>query len=321
MATSAEAFSPRFLGAHRVPDFFIVGHHKSGTTALYEMLRRHPQIFMPALKEPRFMASDLRALVPASPSSRLPQTLEQYLSLFDDASPEQLAGEASPSYLRSHAAATAIAELQPQARIIAILREPAGFVRSLHLQLQQEHVEHERDLSRAVAAEEIERDGKRIRRYADHVHYVEQLQRYEAAFPAAQVLVLIYDDFRADNEATLRRVLRFLEVSDDAPIEVLEANPTVGVRSMRMDAAVRGLYMGSNPLIRGARTTIKTLIPDRLRGGVLQALRRRVVYAPPPPADERVMLELRRRYKDEVVALSEYLGRDLVAEWGYEGIG
>ena len=68
----------------RVPDFFIVGHHKSGTTALYEMLRRHPQIYMPDLKEPRFFARDLRFQFEPKTSGRLPNTLEEYLSLFDD---------------------------------------------------------------------------------------------------------------------------------------------------------------------------------------------------------------------------------------------
>ena len=33
------------------------------------------------------------------------------------------------------------------------------------------------------------------------------------------------------------------------------------------------------------------------------------------------MLELRRRFKPEVVALSEYLGRDLVTLWGYDDLG
>jgi hypothetical protein len=320
MTRSAEIPRPTYVGRHRVPDFFIVGHHKSGTTALYEMLRRHPQIFMPSIKEPRYMASDLRALVRPSPASVLPQTLEEYLSLFDAASEDQRVGEASPSYLRSQTAAGAIAELQPAARIIAILREPASFVRSLHLQLLQEHVELEKDLGRAVAGEQLERQGRRVRRYADHVHYVEQLRRYHAAFSPEQVLVLIYDDFRADNEATVRRVLRFLEVDDQAPIEALEANPTVGVRSMRADAAVRRLYMGSNPLLRGARATLKGLIPDRLRGPALASVRRRVLYGSPPPTDEQVMMELHRRFKGEVVALSDYLGRDLVELWGYDGV-
>src|SRR3982074_822247 len=129
--------------AGRVPEFFIVGHHKSGTTALYEMLRRHPEIFMPTLKEPRFFGSDLHALANA-PAGTRPETLEEFPALFEGARPQQRVGEASPSYLRSQRAAGEIAALQPAARCIAILREPASFVRSMHLQLVQEHVETEK---------------------------------------------------------------------------------------------------------------------------------------------------------------------------------
>ena len=46
--------------------------------------------------------------------------------------------------------------------------------------------------------------------------------------------MLIYDDFRADNEGTVRRVLRFLEVDEDAPVEVTEANPTIRMRSQKL---------------------------------------------------------------------------------------
>src|ERR1700730_10200553 len=136
MTSSAEPATPARASQRRVPDFFIVGHHKCGTTALYEMLRRHPQIYMPELKEPRFFASDLRALLGTAPGG-LPQTYEEYLALFDPAEPQQRVGEASPSYLRSSVAAGAIAEVAPAARSTAILREPASFVRSLHLQLMQ----------------------------------------------------------------------------------------------------------------------------------------------------------------------------------------
>src|SRR5947209_12901918 len=194
MTTSTEKRARLQRG--RIPDFFIVGQHKSGTTALYEMLRRHPQIYMPDLKEPRYFASDLKL----RPLPGYPETYEDYLALFEAAAPDQRAGEASPSYLRSAIAAGAIAEVQPAARIIAILREPASFVRSFHLDLVQRHVESEKDLRKAFADEEHVRHGVRERRYSDHLHYVEQLRRYHAAFPPEQVLVLIYDDFRHDNE-------------------------------------------------------------------------------------------------------------------------
>src|SRR6266446_5573790 len=109
----------------RVPDFFIVGHAKSGTTALYEMLRQHPQIYMPDHKEPWFFAR----------SNPHPQTN----------------GERSTSYLWSTTAAGRIAEVRPDARIVAIFREPASFLRSLHLQLVTNRHETEKDLSKAIA--------------------------------------------------------------------------------------------------------------------------------------------------------------------------
>jgi hypothetical protein len=304
----------------RIPDFFIVGHHKSGTTALYEMLRRHPQIYMPDLKEPRFFASDLRSPGDRSPAGRLPSTLEEYLALFEAARPDQRVGEASPSYLRSRTAAREIAELQPGARCIAILREPASFVRSLHLQLVQEHVEQEQDLARAISNEHIVRDGRPVRRYSDHVRYVEQLRRFEEAFPPQQLLVLIYDDFRRENRETVRRVLRFLQVDDAAPVEPIEANPTVSVRSLRLDRMVRSLYGERGPLSRSMKAAVRALVPERLRHEAMRTLRRRVVYGEPQAPDERLMGELRDRYRPEVIALSEHLGRDLVALWGYDDV-
>jgi sulfotransferase family protein len=304
----------------RAPDFFIVGHHKSGTTALFQMLRAHPQIYMPELKEPRFFASDLRPLFEPSPSARLPHTLDEYLALFDAAGPEQRVGEASPSYLRSSTAAAAIAALYPAARIIAILREPASFVRSLHLQLVRDRVETERDLARAFAAESIVRAGRSVLRYSDHVRYVEQLCRYGAVFPPQQVLVLIYDDFRADNEGTVRRVLRFLDVDDAQPIAAVEANPAVQVRPGSVRRKAVSLYGGHGPLAR-ALTAGVGLLPRGGRGReALRAIRRRLLYTDPPPADVEVMAELRRRFKGEVLALSEYLDRDLVRLWGYESV-
>jgi hypothetical protein len=327
MTASAERSASGLASARRLPDFFIVGHHKCGTTALYEMLRVHPQIYMPDLKETWFFARDLE--VRFQTSSWLPRTLEEYLSLFAAAGAGQRAGEATPSYLLSRTAAASIAELQPDARIIAILREPGAFLRSLHLQSVKNHAETEPDFGKALALEELRREGKAIPSeaarpqellYSEHVRYVEQLRRYHAVFGSEQVLVLIYDDFRADNEGTVRRVLRFLDVDDSVEIEVIEANPTFGVRSVRAYDLVRSLYLGRGPLARGAKAVIKTVTPQQLRRDGMVALRRRVLYSKPPAADEELMRELRRRFRGEVVALSEYLGRDLVRLWGYESV-
>ncbi|HTW43576.1 MAG TPA: sulfotransferase [Solirubrobacteraceae bacterium] len=313
----------------RVPDFFIVGHAKSGTTALYEMLRAHPQIYMPASKEPWFFAEELLERTPPRPGGT-PQTLAEYRSWFEAARPDQLAGEASALYLWSHTAAARIAQARPDARIIAILREPASFLRSLHLQFVQVYVETENDFATALALEPARRRGEHVPRhtywpqallYSEHVRYVEQLRRYREVFAEGQLLVLIYDDFRADNKATVRGVLRFLDVDDSIPIEELDANPTVQVRSQRLNALVHGVSVGHGPVSLAAKAGVKALVPRRLRRGALEAAQRKLVFTRPQEPDEQLMDELRRRFKDEVVALSEYLDRDLVELWGYERVG
>jgi hypothetical protein len=316
----------------RVPEFFIVGHPKSGTTALWNMLRRHPQIYLPWPKEPYFFADELHPPA-ATPRTfgRTPDTLEEYLALFDAAKPDQRLGEASAPYLWSHTAAGRIAEVQPDARIIAILREPASFLHSLHLQFVQIYIEPEKDMRKAIALEDARREGKHVPSksfwgpqatlYSEYVRYVEQLRRYHDVFAPEQVLVLIYDDFRRENEATLRTVLRFLDVDDCAEMELVEANPSVHVRSLRADRLLRSLASGQGPVARSAKAVTKRLTPAWLYRDAFQALRRGLVYGAPRPPDEELTRELRSRFKGEVVALSEYLGRDLVTLWGYDRVG
>ncbi len=320
MTSSTRGAAPARRAGARVPDFFIVGHPKSGTTALYEMLRSHPEVFMPELKETLFFARELHPGI--RPQDRQPDTLEEYLALFSPAAPGQRAGEASPSYLRSRTAAARIAAVQPDARIIAILREPASFLRSMHLELLKDHVETEKDMRKAMAREQRRREEKPVLWYSmERVEYAAQVRRYRDAFPHEQVLVLIYDDFRTDNQATVRRVLRFLGVDDDVPVVDSEANRTVLVRSPRMYELHRSLYLGRGPVASAAKTAIKAVTSQRLRHDGLHQLRHRLLQGKPPPPDEELMHELRLRFKGEVEAVSEYLGRDLVTLWGYDRVG
>ncbi|MHB8233758.1 MAG: sulfotransferase family protein [Solirubrobacteraceae bacterium] len=326
-----EASAATAATAVRTPDFFIVGHQKCGTTALYMMLSQHPQIFMSDVKEPWFFARELR-LPSDKPSTRgRPNTLEEYLELFADAPADQLAGEASPQGVRSRLAAQEIAELRPDAKIVVLLREPAAFLRSLHLQFISTHIEDEPDLGRAMELEERRRQGKDVPSrslspqsllYTDHVHYAEQLRRLHDAFPREQVLVLIYEEFRRDNMAILRQVLEFLSVDPDVPIEPVETKKLEDVRSMRLHQLRRAIRKaGLNPAKRGRVVkTLDALPPRSLTGDSISAAFRRVAYRPQRSADDELMLQLRRRFKPQVEEAGEYLGRDLVTLWGYDRI-
>jgi hypothetical protein len=310
----------------RMPDFFIVGHEKCGTTALYKMLQAHPQVFMPERKEPRFFSWDLRAS-PPRPGADVPDTLERYLELFAPAEPTQRVGEASPQYIRSPGAAARIAAAQPEARIIAIFREPVAFLRSFHIQAVRSRLETERDLRRALALEPSRRAGRSMPPnthlswllYSEHVDYVEQLRRFYAAFPRGRVLPLIYEDYRRDNRGTLREVMRFLEIDETIPVETVETRRETyrAVRFMPLHGVTRRLRMARNwperadPITRVAAALAPRAARDAWR---------RIVYKVPEPLDRESELELRRRFKPQVEAFGEYLGRDLVALWGYEQV-
>jgi hypothetical protein len=312
----------------RLPDFFIVGHSKSGTTALYEMLKRHPQIYMPAGKEPWFFADELHERTPPRPEG-IPRSLEEYAGWFADALPEQRVGEASPQYLRSRSAARNIAQVQPDARIIAIFREPASFLHSLHLQFLQVNIETESDFGRALALESSRRDGHRVPRhtywpqsllYSEHTRYVEQLRRFHTVFPDSQVHVVIYEEFRDDNAGTVREILRFLEIDGTVPVEPLQANPTVRARSQALNEVVHAVGVGRGPISRAVKGSIKLVTPATLRRSAFHAVQQHVVFGGAPEPDATVISGLRSRLKPEVIALGEYLHRDLVKLWGYDSV-
>ncbi|HTD09847.1 MAG TPA: sulfotransferase [Solirubrobacteraceae bacterium] len=318
-------------GSRRLPDFFIVGHPKCGTTALWDMLKGHPQIYAPPNKEPYYFADELHPPA-ARPRSfgRTPDTLDEYLTLFEPASAEQRTGEASAPYLWSRTAAQRIAAVQPQARIIAILREPSSFLRSLHLQFVQIYIEPETDMRKALALEDSRREGKNLPEhafwgpggtlYSDYVRYVEQLLRYQTLFGPEQMLVLVYDDYRNDNEAIVRKVQRFLAVDDTYPLNVKESNPTVRVRSQRMHSLIHAVASRDGPLPRAVQGLAKTVGPHLISRQRAIEIRNRMLFTAPSAPDEQLMLELRRRFKPEVISLSEHLGRDLVTLWGYDDL-
>ena len=133
-------------------------------------------------------------------------------------------------------------------------------------------------------------------------------------------MTTVVEELPREDETTSQRILRFLEIDDSWAVPVLDANPTVAVRSLRADAAVRRLYAGRGPVWRALRGALTAMVPDRARRGLSRTLRRRVVYGGPPPADQAFMLELQRRFKPEVAALSEYLQRDLIKLWGYDAL-
>ena len=175
------------LGAQRpIPDFFIVGAPKCGTSSLHQYLRQHPDVFLPAHKDVPYFGSDLQHSIPTAPSS-----LEDFLSWFAPAPAGARIGDSCTLYMQSRRAAAEIAQRSPDASIIVMLRDPVDLIFSLHshdISMTEEDV---LDFETAVAAEPEQRDGMRVPKrcrfpqglwYRDVAALGDRLARYSTHF-------------------------------------------------------------------------------------------------------------------------------------------
>jgi len=317
-------------GPGHFPDFYLVGHQKCGTTALYVMLGEHPEIFLPAVKEPKYFAADLRSVrAPSGPPNPL-HSEQGYLALYAGAAAGQLSGDASPQYLRSVDAPAAIAAARPDAKIIAVFREPADFLRSFHEQMVSSWVEDQTELRRALELQDERRAGRSIPdrchhplslQYYEHVHYAEQLQRYRDHFPAENIHVIVYDDLRADNERAVRGMLSFLGVDETFDFTARRTGPVHVARSRRVNRIAGTLRRARRRPERHspAARMAGAVVPVGLLKGPVRTAWHRVAFVRPEPPDEQLAAELRERFRGEVQALGTMLDRDLLTLWGYGG--
>jgi hypothetical protein len=212
-----------------LPNFLLIGAAKSGTTALFDYLAQHPDVFVPELKEPRFFAYEGRAFDPRDPVRRRTVTdLSSYVALFDGAGSAQAIGEASPSYLTTPEAPVAIRAHIPDVRLLVILRDPAERAWS-HFNFSKERGFERADATfdDVFAADQVDLGGFQKRRpYLRTGRYAEHLGRYFALFRGEQIRVLLFDDFARDPAGVARDAYRFLGLPDFSPTESVRRNAT-----------------------------------------------------------------------------------------------
>lgn len=291
----------------RKPDFFIVGAPKCGTTAMYEYLRQHPEIFMPKVKETYFFGRDLHFRF-----GRF--TEKEYFRLFNEVQNEKRVGEVSTWYLYSKSAAFEIKEFAPSAQIIIMLRNPVDVIYAWHSQLLYVGDEDIKDFKAALDAEEDRKKGKRIPKqcqvieglfYKEIVKFSEQVKRYFDVFGRNNIHVIIFDDFKNNTPEVYRNTLRFLGVDENfRPSSFRVVNPNKKVRSVLLRDSL------NNPLVR---LMGKICLPSRrLRSYVRKKLKQfNTLYVPRPPMDPELRRRLQAEFAPEVKRLSDLLGRDL----------
>jgi len=193
-----------------LPNYFVIGAAKSGTTTLCTLLGRHPEIFMSTPKEIHYFGRN-------DPE----KTREWYESHFASASSFRAVGEGSTSYTHPHiveACATEIAELVPQARLIYMVRHPLGRLESDWKMRKHEQWAPPGSVNEAAR----EADTTLIR----HGLYWQNLNVYRRLFSDEQILVVFLEDFSKSPQTEMDRCFVHLGVGQDASMgdQVLQKN-------------------------------------------------------------------------------------------------
>ncbi len=282
-STARPGVRPVEPNATRLPTFVIVGAMKSGTTSLARWLKPHPQVFLSDVKELHFF------------DVHYDKGADWYRGQFAGAGPSLAVGEATPVYMYDERAPARMHALLPEARIVAILRNPVDRAYS--------HYWHNRQRGNELLdfREAVEREPERRQRddqpylhayaYMDRGRYLHQLQRLTASYAREQLLVETFDDLRQDPQSVYRRVCGFIGVDDTVELPAIGRtfNPAREYRSLRVRVASRRL-------------------PRKLRYAVGKLNSRPAEY---PAMDADLRAQLVATTADDTAALSSWLGRDL----------
>jgi hypothetical protein len=304
------------------PDFFIIGAPKAGTTALHTALACHPQLFMSPVKEPKFFLCDGPPPDHGGPGDAHSYREwiwrpEAYERLFDRAPPGGRRGESTPFYLSDFAAHRRIHAAVPDARLIAILRDPVDRAYSNWAHLWADGLETIGDFLAACDEEtrRTEAGWAPIWRYLENGLYGRQLRHLTELFPRDQLHIIRYRSLVDEPQATLDAVCGFLGVDQGALTEVPAKNvggyvPSTLTTQILRTAFRHGANVGSHFPPRVWR---KASLP-------LQWLMQRTPQHRPElaPADRAQLIAY---YDDDITIVEEETGWDLESWRTYRADG
>src|SRR5215210_804802 len=284
-----------------MPNFLIIGAMKSGTTALYYYLEQHPEIYMSPVKEPTFFSSQEQENAADAVTN-----IGTYQHLFRGGSDKKAIGEASHSYLYDPGAAAEIRRYVPEAKLIAILRNPIGRAHSHFLHMVRSGTEPLDGFAQALQEEVGIHKERTFQDYIGRGLYYDQLKRYFGLFPREQVRVYLYEDLSDAPISTVQDAFRFLKVDDSFVPDV----------SLRRNVSGHPKYKTLDWLLRRQsriKHAAKIYLPARLRWRFSKAfddLKTRNLIEPPPLQAE-VRRQLIRVYREDILNVQELIHRDL----------
>ncbi|HEX6994399.1 MAG TPA: sulfotransferase domain-containing protein [Gammaproteobacteria bacterium] len=262
-----------------LPDFIVLGAARSGSTWIFKNLEKHPQVFVPRQKEIHFF------------NRHYDRGLAYYESFFENAPPGAKIGEVSPEYLHdAEVAAPRIKAHLPNAKLIACLRNPVDRLYSKYWNARGRFA-HRKDLP-------FERKLQEQPGLLKEGCYIDHLSTYLRHFDREQMLILLYDDLKADPRRFLSSIYSFIGV-DPSFVPPLVDHRINAAATQPLTVKHRWLFWGAKVLRRLDLHSPARWIERRNSG----------VIPPMPPSIRRHLTDT--YYRDKNRELEALIGRDL----------
>jgi Sulfotransferase domain len=296
----------------RMPNLFIIGAAKAGTTALYDYLTQHPQVYLSRVKEPMFFSRE----------EKYARGLDWYeAEYFNGAEDYPVRSEATPHYLYwSEKVAPRIKDVYGErpVKFIVSLRDPVSRAYSWYWNMVREGRE-DLDFDEALRVEEdrlkqnryeLYQRGSMVYGYYTGSRYASLLQPYLELFSLESFFFVFQDDLKSRENETCKEIFEFLGIASTIQINTSNSNPAAMPRSRLLHQTLRQHSL--------FKEFIKPFIPTRIRrplkSKMMQANLRETPYV---PLDPQLAHQLRLSYRPEIEKLEKITSRDL-SSWKAE---
>jgi hypothetical protein len=270
-----------------LPNFLIIGSQKAGTTSLYNILKQHPEVFMPEKKEVNFFFLD----------KEYRKGIGYYQRFFADIPPgKKVCGEASPGYICHPQAPARIKKYLPDVKMILTVRNPIERAYSQYWDNRMTLSEpREFKATLDIALNDTYEPGELG--YFNRGTYIQYINRYLELFDGDRVLVMLFDDLRDAPLKFYRMCFEFLGV--DPEFRCPEMNTTFNPSSVWDNFLYNWFF--DHP-------DAQRFLPARLKRLMFWGKRKRFQYPPIDPGAKQWLIDFYAPWNQNLAA---FLGRDL----------
>ena len=299
------------MSKQNLPNFLIVGIAKCGTSSLHNYLAQHPQVFMSAVKEPRFITSQFTQFPLNGPGDDKVEEwyvkqYEDYAKLFEDSSGALAVGESSADTAYFYnGSIPVIKKYLGDPKIIIVLRNPIKRACSAYQHLVRDERE---DLPFEEALREersrIHNNWELIYHYTAVSHYYEPVKAFMESF--TNVLVILNEDLERNPRKTLLEVFKFLEIDSTVPIDTDVHHNMSGVPKIRW---IHHFFFEENKLRKMIRPFVRLFLSHHLREKISNKIQETNLTR--LKIDPTLQKKLAVLFRDDIRKLECLLKRDL----------